>query len=271
MRHAISETQFAPIGDITLHYRHDGLSDGPPLLFVNSLGTDLRVWDQLTAAFAENFSIVRYDKRGHGLSDCLPGPYSIRDFTNDLAGLLDYLNIEAALLIGISVGGMIALDFAAHHPQRVKALVLCDTAARIGTPAMWNERIETLQQHGMDYLGQTIVSRWFAPGFLEQHPLAHRGYYNMLVRTPVAGYIATCAAIRDADLRASLGTVTAKALVLCGADDVATPPDQVRELAAMLPDARFELIENAAHLPCIEQPDIMTTKIKQFFQEQSYG
>jgi 3-oxoadipate enol-lactonase len=247
------------------------LETGAPLVFINSLGTDFRIWDNLIPHFAARFAIVRYDKRGHGWSDCPPGPYTIHDHAEDLAGLLAHLKIDRAILVGISVGGMIALDYTLHHPQAVGALVLCDTGAKIGTPAFWIERAEAIRKQGMESLADAIVGRWFTPAFARQHPAEYRGYYHMLLRAPVIGYVATCAALRDGDLRESVGKIEAKTLVLCGAEDMATPPDLARELAASLKNARCEIIDGAAHLPCIEQPDALAAKMTAFFRENGYG
>ena len=265
----MSKLTFATSNGLTLHYTLDGVPAGGPLVFLNSLGTDLRIWDNVVPHFADRYALIRYDKRGHGLSDCPPGPYSLRGHTNDLAGLLAHLHVDEAVLIGDSVGGMIALDFAVSRPHQVKALVLCDTAAKIGTPEYWNERIQSLRQHGLPYLAETILGRWFSPTFITQRPADYRGYFNMLTRTPLEGYIATCEAIRDADLRQAVQTLSAKSLVLCGAEDGATPPELGRELAESLPNARFELIEQAGHIPSLEQPAVLAAKINQFLSECS--
>lgn len=262
--------KFATVEGIKLHYTLEGLPSGPPLVFINSLGTNYHLWDKLIPYFVDNFPIVRYDKRGHGLSDCPPGPYSISDHANDLAGLLEHLNIKEAILIGISVGGMIALEQASRQPQSVKALVLCDTAAKIGTTESWNERIEAIRQNGLSGMAGTILGRWFTAAFAEQDPAGYQAYQAMLTQTPVAGYLATCAAIQDADLSEPAKTIRTKALVLGGADDLSTPPQVGRELAGMLSEARFEVIEQAGHLPCVEQPEAMAQKILQFFRENGY-
>lgn len=263
----MSATKFTIVNGITLHYKVDGPAETPSLVFLNSLGTDLRMWDQIIPRFADRFRLIRLDKRGHGLSDAPSGPYTLRDHTNDLAGLLDQLGVDTPILIGDSVGGMIALDYAITRPEKVKALVLCDTAAKIGTAEMWNERIDTLRAHGMAYLAPAILPRWFSPGFKESDPAAYQGYHNMLVRTPLEGYIATCQAIREADLRESVTTLHLPALVICGAADAATPPDLVRGLAEALPHARFEIIEGAGHLPSIEQPAALAEAIDHFLKE----
>lgn len=255
---------FQTINGLTLHYRLDGSPGNPALVFINSLGSDLRIWDGLVAQFASDYFVIRYDKRGHGLSDCPPGPYTIGDHTADLRALLDELGIKTAVPIGISVGGMIALDLAARYPERVAKLVVSDTGAVIGTAVYWAERIAGLETDGFTNLGEAILARWFAPAFAERQPAAYRGYGNMLMRTPLAGYIATCAAIRDADLRQAVRAIKAETLVLCGADDQATPPALNEELAALLQKGRYQVIPHAAHLPCIEQPDLMADLITEF-------
>lgn len=257
-------TRFLAINDLVLNCLFEGPQDGTPVVFVNSLGTDLRIWDEVAPHLAGTYRLIRYDKRGHGLSDCPPAPYTIRDHAADLAGLMDHLGIDQAILVGISVGGMIVLDLAAAWPQRVQKLVLSDTAAVIGTPEAWNERIDTLRKHGMAYLSEAILARWFVPSFAEQAPVQYRGFENMLTRTPLEGYTGTCEAIRDADLTGTVSSIKAPALVLCGQEDISTPPEKVRSLANLLSNAAFAEIAGAAHLPCIEQPEAMAKLIGDF-------
>lgn len=255
---------FTTVNKIALHYLRQGNPAGPPLVFINSLGTDLRIWDRVVPHFTADYDVIRHDKRGHGLSDCPPVPYTMRDYAVDLARLLDQLAVERVVLVGISIGGMIALDFAAAWPERVRALVLSDTGAVIGTAVLWNERITTLRQQGMASLADSILARWFAPAFAESNPAAYRGCANMLTRMPVAGYTGACEAIRDADLTAAARTITTPTLILCGREDLATPPELVRGLCDLIPSAAYQEIPNAAHLPCIEQPDAMAGHIANF-------
>ncbi len=258
---------FATIGGITLHYLLEGVAQRPPLVFLNSLGTDLRAWDGVIPYVADRFTILRYDKRGHGLSDCPPGPYTLEDHADDLLGLLDQLALPPAILIGVSVGGMIALQVALQQPARVRALVLCDTGAKIGTADFWTERINAVRTKGLEAMAPAILSRWFSSSFAQQQPAAYCGYGNLLKRTPVEGYVATCAALRDADLREAVKTLQTPALVLCGDEDLATPPALGRELAATLPQARFALVPQAGHIPAIEQPATLVAQITQFLAE----
>ena len=260
---------FAIVNGIALHYKVEGATDGVPLLFINSLGSDLRIWDEVVAQLAAHHSIVRYDKRGHGLSDTPPGPYSMRDHANDLVALMDHVGIENAVLVGISVGGMIAQDLAAWHPDRVRALILCDTGAKIGTAQSWNERIHAVEKNGMSSIAAGVLARWVTPAFSQAHPAAYRGYLNVLVNTSPTGYAATCAALRDCDLTSATQTIAKPTLVLCGDADASTTPELNQTLASLISGAQFELIENAAHLPCLEQPAEVSTRIQTFLQHHN--
>lgn len=245
--------------NVTLHYETAGRGTHP-LVFINSLGTNLAIWEEVAARFP---TTVRYDKRGHGLSDAPEAPYTIGDHRRDLEALLNHLNIVQVTLVGVSVGGLIALDFSARHPQRVRALVLCDTAGKIGDDDGWNSRITALRQDGIAAASDTILERWFAPSAADGMRRIGR---NMLTRTPLEGYIGTCAAIRDADLRPVLASLKMPALVLCGSHDQATPPALVAQLAEGLPNGTFELIDDAGHLPGFEQPAATATAIKTFLR-----
>ncbi|MFN8444267.1 MAG: 3-oxoadipate enol-lactonase [Caldilineaceae bacterium] len=255
---------FTQLNGLTLHYQVEGVETGIPLVFINSLGSSLCIWDDVCDQLRPHFRIVRYDKRGHGLSDSPPGPYTIRDHAADLLGLLDHLQVEKAILIGVSVGGMIALEFAATRPQRVGKLVLCDTGAKIGSEQSWNERIAAIQAGGLTSIAAAVLARWFTPAFIQNQPAQHLGYTNMFVRMPAAGYIATCAALRDADLHSIVAAIQTPSLVLCGDQDMSTPPALGQKLAALLPNAHFRMIPNAAHLPSIEQPQYLAETIAQF-------
>ncbi len=259
---------FATVNHFRLHYQVDGQPEGFQLVFINSLGCDLHIWDGVIRPFADRFRILRYDLRGHGLSDAPPGPYAIRDFTDDLSALLDILGVNDAILIGVSVGGMIAMDFALQYPSRGRALVLSDTAPKIGTPELWDERIAAVRSRGLEGTAEMILSRWFLPEFPKARPDEYHQYLDKLSHASPEGYIAACAALRQANLGSSIGTISAPVLALCGAGDVVISPEQTREWAACLPQARVEIIAGAAHLPCIEQPEAMANAIGHFLQEE---
>lgn len=254
---------------IVQHYVIEGPKDKPVLVFANSLGSDLRIWDGVVAHLADDFRIVRYDNRGHGLSDVPAPPYSLDDFARDLMALLDALEIKEAAVCGLSVGGLIAQRLALSYPDHVRALVLCDTGMRIGSIASWEERIAMVKDSGVSKLAGPSMERWFTKAFREHRSVEMHGYANMLLRIPPDGYLGACYALRDADLTEATPKITQPTLVLCGDQDIATPPDLGRELAQAIPGARFSLINEAAHLICIEQPEAMARQMTGFFREAS--
>ncbi|HZW46466.1 MAG TPA: 3-oxoadipate enol-lactonase [Microvirga sp.] len=258
---------FIRANGIVLHHQVLGKPDAPALVFSNSLGSDFRIWQEVAPAFADRFRVVLYDKRGHGLSDAPPEPYRMDDHTDDLLALLDGLEIESAALVGLSVGGMIAQRAALRAPERVEALVLCCTAAKIGTPELWAERISAVETGGIEPIVENVLQRWFTPDFRETRKDDVAGWRNMLVRMPAHGYAGTCAAIRDTDLRADAGRIAAPTLCVAGDQDGSTPPDVVRGTAGLIPGARFKLIEGCGHIPCVEKPAILTQLIQNHLQE----
>ena len=258
---------FTRVNGIVLHHQVLGQADGPALVFVNSLGSDLRIWQDVVPAFADRYRIVLYDKRGHGLSDAPPAPYTIDDHADDLLALLDQLKVDRAAVVGLSVGGMIGQRIAVRAPGRVRALVLCCTAAKIGTPESWAERIAAVEDGGIEPIADAVLQRWFTPLFRETRPDEVAGWRNMLVRTPDHGYAGTCAAIRDADLRPDAGRIAAPTLCVAGDQDGSTPADVVKGTADLVPGARFALIDGAGHIPCVEKPAVLSRLIGQHLEE----
>jgi 3-oxoadipate enol-lactonase len=262
---------FIQIGKVVHYYTIEGRDSAPPLVFSNSLGSDLRIWDPVLPYLRDRFRIVRYDIRGHGLSDVAVPPYTIGDLAGDLAGLLEALKIEDAIVCGLSVGGMIAQCLAASDPQLVRATILCSTAVQIGPAAMWDERITAISETGIGALTGAIMERWFTKTFRHNHIAEFRGYVNMLGRTPVEGYIGTCRAIRDADLRRTAASIRQPALVMCGDQDLATPPQLAKELVEAIGGAEFSLVKDSAHIVCVEQPEAFCRSVINFSEEISNG
>ncbi|UJW74861.1 3-oxoadipate enol-lactonase [Rhizobium sp. SL42] len=257
--------QFVRVNGITLHHQIiGGPASRPVIVFINSLGTDYRIWRDVLVRLAGDYPLVAYDKRGHGLSDVGTVPYSIDDHVDDLIGLLEHLNVTQAVLCGLSVGGLIAQGLYARRPDLVRALVLCDTAPKIGSPEMWDARIAAVKTNGIEHIADMVMERWFTPHFRRSGNLDYPGYRNMMIRQPVDGYIGTCAAIRDADLTEEACRIAVPTLCVVGDQDGATPPDVVLAMARLIPDARYEVVSGAGHLPCIEQPEMMAAMITAF-------
>jgi len=260
---------FARVNGVVIHHEVRGRKDGPTIAFANSLGTDFRIWNEVAAALEADFRIVLYDKRGHGLSDAPPAPYRLTDHVEDLAALLGHLGIGRTAVVGVSVGGMIAQGIAALRPELVSALVLCDTAHKIGTEEMWNARIDAVTKGGIAGLADGIMERWFTPTYRRADNADFAGYVNMLVRQPAEGYAGTCAALRDADLTESTRALKLPALLIVGDQDGSTPPELVRSTAALISGSRFEIIKDAGHIPSVEQPEATSRLIRGFLMQHA--
>lgn len=246
-----------------LNYRFDGPATAPVLVLSNSLGTDLGMWDPQVSAFATRFRVLRYDTRGHGASAVTPGPYTIEKLAGDVVQLLDALQIERAHFCGLSMGGMTGMWLGVHRPERLNRLVLCNTAALVGTPEIWKERMEKTQRDGMTSAADGIVERWFTAAFREGQPDAVQRVRRTAEATAVAGYLACCAAIRDMDQRDAVSRIRVPTLVIAGTHDPATPPAAGRFLAERITGAQYVELP-ASHLSNIEQPALFTDAVLRF-------
>lgn len=257
--------QFAYLNDVAIHYQTIGAPAGKPVIvFANALGTDFRIWRDVIVRLAGDFAILTYDKRGHGLSDTGETPYSMDDHVSDLEALLDHLQLRDVIICGLSVGGVIAQGLYARRKDLVRALILCDTAPKIGDEDGWNDRIRTVEDSGIAALADGILEKWFTPSFRSADNGEFAGYRNMLTRTPVAGYAGTCAALRDVDYTREAGLIGVPALCVVGDQDGSTPPDLVLAMAKAIPGANYEVISDAGHLPCVEQPETLVAVIRAF-------
>ena len=266
--------QFAHLNNITLHFADNGPQDAQPIVFANSLGTDFRIWDDvitaLQSAHENKFRFITYDKRGHGLSDAPLAPYKMDDHIDDLVALLEHLNIDQAIMVGLSVGGMIAQGIATRSPERIKAVVLSDTGHKIGDEEIWNERISSIRKTGMASISTGVMERWFSKNFHQNHKVQMSLFKNMLERTPLEGYLGTCAALRDCDLTQSTANLTLPVLAIVGSEDVATTPQLMQQTCDLIKGSRLEIIDGVGHLPCIEKPETTAQLIAEFLTENSF-
>lgn len=258
----------ADLGDVKLHYRVDGDPDGAPIVFANSLGTDMRLWDPVLPLLPAGLRIIRYDKRGHGLSSMPPAPYSMGALITDIEQLCDLLNVRDCMFVGLSIGGMIAQGLAVKRLDIVRSLVLSNTGAKIGTKEMWEQRIAAIKDGGIEPMADTVMERWFAKGFRETPELEL--WRNMLVRQPEVGYAGCSAAISGTDFYTTTASLRLPALGIAGDEDGSTPPDLVRETIDLIPGSKFHLIRKAGHLPCVEQPERYAEVLTTFLRDTGH-
>ena len=256
---------FAEINGGKIHYRIDGAEGAPVLVFSNSLGTDLSLWEKQVGAFSRSFRLLRYDSRGHGASLVTPGPYSIELLARDVLSLLDRLAIRRAHFCGLSLGGMVGMWLASHTPERIDRLVLANTSPLMAPPDAWEKRIDAVGKGGMAAIAGAVIERWFTPAFRERAPADVEPVRKVLLATPPLGYIGCCAAVRDMDQRSQLPSIRSRTLVIGGSHDPATPPAMGRGIADAIPGAQYIEL-SAAHLSNIEAADAFNNALSDFLK-----
>jgi 3-oxoadipate enol-lactonase len=247
-------------------YRVDGNDTRDAVVLVNSLGADLSVWDPQMEELTRHFRVIRYDCRGHGESDVPRAPTTIGGLGADLVALLDHLNLERAHLCGISLGGFTALWVAVYHGDRVGRAVFANTAARLGSAESWEERIRAVRAGGLAAISETVVGRFLGAPFRAAHPDVTRRIIDMVEATPADGYIAACAALRDADLRDVISRIRAPSLIVAGELDQSTPLRQSEELHAAIAGSELVVLPGAAHLTNVEQAEKFTPVVTTFLR-----
>jgi 3-oxoadipate enol-lactonase len=256
----------ADLGGVQLHYELTGDASLPVLVLSNSLGVNLRMWQAQMDALAGRFRLLRYDTRGHGQSSVAAGPYTIADLGMDVLGLLDALGLEQVCFCGLSMGGATGQWLGINAPDRLRKLVLANTAAKIGTAAGWDARIATVLESGLGNVIPGTLERWFTEEFRAAHSRVVAETGAMLQATSAEGYAACCAAIRDVDFRASLASIETSTLVISGAFDPVTSPADGQYLAAHIPGAKYVELP-AAHLSNVEAADQFNGALLDFLGE----
>jgi 3-oxoadipate enol-lactonase len=253
----------AKLPDAQIYYEWAGAEHLPVLLFSNSLGTNLHMWDAQVEEFSKHFRLLRYDTRGHGQSEVTPGPYTIEQLSWDAVHLLDALKLDRVYFCGLSMGGMTGMYLGANAPDRFHKLVLCNTAPKIGNAEGWNARIQAVQTGGMKAVAKAVIERWLTPSFRSSHPAEIQAVLAMLETTSPQGYAACSGAVRDADLRQSLKNIRLPCLAVAGTHDPATTPADLRSMAESIPGAAY--IEfSAAHISNLEARDDFNRRVLQF-------
>ena len=238
----------------------------PALVLSSSLGTTRAMW-RAQRALGASWSLLLYDHRGHGASPVPAGPYTIDEMGADLLLLLDRLGIASASFCGLSLGGMIGLWLAAHHPARVDRLVVMCALPRLEPPSRYAERAAAVRGGGIEPIAEGVVSRWFTEGFARRRPAVVRTYRETLAGMSAEGYASCCDALASCDLRGAVACIGAPTLVLAGAEDPFVPPPSAVTFGASLRDARVAVVPDAAHLVNVEQPDLVNRLVREHLSD----
>lgn len=247
-----------------LHYRIDG-DTGPWLLLCNSLGTDLHMWDAQATALSRHLRVLRYDRRGHGASSAPPPPYTLAELGGDALALLDALGIERAHFCGLSIGGLVGQWLGIHAGERIDRLVVCATAARIGTADSWNTRIDQVRADGLAPLVAATADRWFTPGFVAAHPGLVDAILARFAEVSAEAYIGCCAALAGADLRGDIARIERPLLAVSGDDDPVCPPADLRAIAIGVADGRHVSLPGR-HIVNIESAPAFSALLLEFLR-----
>ncbi|WP_306051020.1 3-oxoadipate enol-lactonase [Oceaniradius stylonematis] len=255
---------FVNRGNHRIHYRIDGKGE-QTLLFANSLGQSLEMWDQQVELLRAEFRIIRYDHRGHGHSEPEGETVTVEELSRDTLAVLDAAGVGSVHFIGLSLGGMIGQQLALDAPDRLRSLTLCATAAHLPPPESWEQRAVTALAEGMEPFVDVSRGRWFTPTFNGASQKLVDAALNRLRRINTQGYAACCRAVRDFDLRARAGSISVPVQLISGSLDPSTPPALMKDLHDHLRGARYETVD-AAHLLNIEQPQQICALVRRFVQ-----
>ena len=257
---------------ITMHYTLNGPAAAPVVTLSHSLATDLGMWEPQMAVLAARYRVLRYDTRGHGGTDAPAGPYSLEQLSEDAAALLRVLGIERTHFIGLSMGGMIGQLLALNHPEMLRTLILCDTSSRVPSEArpMWDERIRTAEQQGMEPHVEPTIGRWFTAPLLKERPDVVDRVRGMIRQTKPQGYIGCGHAIKLLDLTDRLSAVSVPTLVVVGEEDPGTPIAASRAIHERITGSELAILKSASHLSNIEQPEAFNQAVTAFLAKHDH-
>lgn len=253
------------LGHITLNVLDEGPKDGAPLVLSHALGTNLHLWDAMLPHLPAGLRVIRYDLRGHGASDVPEAPYAMGALVKDAERLLDALEVKDAVFLGLSIGGLIAQGLAVKRFDLIRALILSNTAAKIGARSIWEKRIAEIRAKGLETMVAPAIERWFAPQF-RATPEARR-WGEGLTDTPLDGYLGCAAAIAGTDFYTPTSGLRLSCLGIAGGYDGSTPPDLMRETIDLIPGSKFELMRRSGHLPPVDAPQDYARIVTAFLEE----
>jgi 3-oxoadipate enol-lactonase len=241
---------------------------GPRIVLVHSLAMGKSFWRAVADELVSAMSVLTYDCRGHGASDKPPGPYSISQFADDLADLLDAVGWPSAVVAGASMGGAISLAFAARYPTRTNGLGLVDTTAWYGAeaPKQWAERADRALKEGLKDLVAFQKTRWFTDAFRERHPAIVEDSIAVFLRNAPETYAETCRMLGGFDLRGELPGIKTPTAVVVGREDYAAPVAMAEELHRGIAGSSLTIIEDGRHLTPLEQPQRIAQELRNLLE-----
>jgi 3-oxoadipate enol-lactonase len=264
----------AIIGGANLYYEDRGPRDAAAVLLLHALGASASIWESQLEHLSRHHRVLAYDMRGHGASELKQTgdestlPYSIADLAADAISVLDAAQVQSAVWIGISIGGMSALWAASHWSERVTALIVSNSSPGPAPREIWQARIDTVRATGMAPLVEPTLERWFTPEFRTREPIIVDRIRQTLKRCHPAAYAACCAAIRDQDQRSTLPNIVAPTMIIAGSADAATPPALSEAMCNAIAGSELHMLE-AAHLSNVERADEFNALLVAFMAQHA--
>jgi 3-oxoadipate enol-lactonase len=254
------------LNGISVHYEINGPQAAPVIACSHCLAGSLDIWDEQIEALRRDFRVLRYDARGHGLTSAPEGPYTLETLAMDLVGLLDALDIPRAHILGISMGGMVAQTLALVKPERILSLILCDTTASMPKEMgpLWEERIRTASERGMEALAEATLDRWLSADFQKRHPERTSRIREIIVNTPLPGFAGSVRAISRLEMVSQLSRISLPTLVMVGEHDPGTPVESARQIQEQIPNARLAVLPGAYHLSNVEASEAFNRHLLTF-------
>ena len=256
------------VDGVGISWHEVGREDAPAVVFLHSLGSDGSMWAPQAEALAPDYRVVLPDMRGHGASDAPSGPYSMARLVADVTAIADAAGIDRFHLCGLSIGGQMTLSAAGGHQDRIASAIACNTSPRFGTDEFWRARIAAIREGGMESIRETVIDRWFAGGFADNHPDWFAEANAVFASTPVEGYIGCCEVLATSDLRDSVSSISLPTLVVGGELDISALPAESEWLHSQIPGSRLEIIAGAAHLSNLDRPEVFTELVRDWLSEQ---
>lgn len=245
-----------------LRYDLLGKKCAPVVFLAHSLSADSGIWaEQVPPLLAAGWQVLRLDMRGHGGSDAGGEDYTMAALAQDVAKLLDFLEIKRVHFVGLSIGGMIGQTFALDFPERILSLMLCGTSpsALDGGMDLWKPRFDAIERKGsVEPLADATMVRWFTDEFATYNPCRLRQIHHTVSLTSPEGYRGGANAINSFDVRDRLPRLEVPTLVLCGDEDIGTPPKGNRLIAELVPGAQYVELVRARHIPMVQYPEMFS-------------
>ncbi|WP_368411249.1 alpha/beta fold hydrolase [Cognatishimia sp. 1_MG-2023] len=256
------------LADVSLNWTDSGIGEGAPVVFIQSFGMDLSIWDKALTRLPKGIRPIRFDLRGHGASSCPKGPYSMGALVRDAEQLLDHLNLRDVMLVGLGLGGMIAQGLAVKRLDQVRALVLCNTAAKIGHAPHWQAMIDEVEADGAAPLAERMMPLWFHRAAMREN--LHSSVLTTFKETSPQGLAGCLSALKGSDFYTPTSGLRLQTLALAGAEDRMVPPDMTQETGGLIPGSDYRLIRKSGHISPLDQPEIFAQHLTDFVQRTGH-